>query len=254
MKRIPLSRGIYLIPSLCTTGSLFCGFYAIVHAILQDFTRGCLAIFLAAVFDMLDGRIARMTHSESDFGVEYDSLVDLASFGLAPGILLYTWVLKDFQRVGWLAAFVYFACGALRLARYNIQIETIEKKRFQGLPIPLAAMTVASFIMLYEGKYGPESFQGAGALTLSFVLGLLMVSKIRYRSFKDLDLRNRNTFSILVAAVGLILVMALNPDLLPFFVFLGYILSGPVEELVLLSRARRERARRKMAEDVREEK
>ncbi len=250
MKRMPLSKGIYLLPNLCTTGSLFFGFYSIVHAIGHDFYRSAMAIFVSAIFDLLDGRIARITRSESDFGIEYDSLVDLASFGLAPGILLYTWALHDFHRIGWLAAFLYFACGALRLARYNIQIETVEKKRFQGLPIPLAAMAVASLVLLCDGKYAPPSWKGPLALTLPLILAPLMVSRIRYRSFKDFDPRSRNGFYLLVLAVGLIILMATNTDLVPFFVFLAYIFSGPVEEMILWWRGREKTApswRRKTA-------
>ena len=121
MRRLPLSKGIYLLPNLCTTGSLFFGFYSIVHAIGHDYYRASMAIFISAIFDLLDGRIARITRSESDFGVEYDSLVDLASFGLAPGVLIYTWSLQGFQKFGWIASFLFFACGALRLARFNCQ-------------------------------------------------------------------------------------------------------------------------------------
>ena len=233
MRRLPLSKGIYLLPNLCTTGSLFFGFYSIVHAIGHDYYRASMAIFISAIFDLLDGRIARITRSESDFGVEYDSLVDLASFGLAPGILLYTWALKGFNRIGWLAAFLYFACGALRLARYNVQIETVEKRRFQGLPIPLAAMAIAGLVLLCDGKYAPLDWKGPLALALPLILAPLMVSRIRYRSFKDFDPRSRNGFSLLVLAVGLIILMATNTDLVPFFVFLAYILSGPIEEAIL---------------------
>lgn len=253
MKRIPLSRGVYLIPSLCTTGSLFFGFYSIIRSIAGDYFKAALVLFFSALFDMLDGRIARMTHSESDFGVEYDSLVDLASFGLAPGVLIYTWSLHHFNRIGWLAAFVYFACGALRLARYNIQIGTIEKKKFQGLPIPWAALTLASLVLLYHGGYGPEKLKDNLSLILTFGLALLMVSRIRFRSFKDLDLRSPNTFYILVAAVGVILIIAINPELMLIFAGLAYIISGPLEELILWRRRRmikERRGRDRAGEDI----
>ncbi|MBI2068315.1 MAG: CDP-diacylglycerol--serine O-phosphatidyltransferase [Deltaproteobacteria bacterium] len=234
MKRIPLSRGVALLPNLFTTGSLFCGFYAMVRAISGDFFDAALAIGFCSLFDMLDGRIARMTKSESDFGVEYDSLVDLSSFGIAPGILIYVWSLADFQRIGWLAVFLYVACAALRLARFNVQLQSVEKKRFQGLPTPAAALLLASLVLLYESGYGPDGFKGSLSVGLTFLLGPLMVSQIRYRSFKDLDLKSPNAFYFLVAAVGLILVLALHPEFMPFIVFSTYVLSGPAEEILFL--------------------
>ncbi len=241
MKRVPLSRGVFLIPSLCTTASLFCGFYSIIRSIAGDYYHAAVAIFLAAIFDMLDGRIARMTHSESDFGVEYDSLVDLVSFGLAPGILLYLWSLKGFGRIGWLAVFLYFACGALRLARYNVQIETVEKKKFQGLPIPSAALILASLFIFYQSGLGPEVLKKPLSLALPFLLGPLMVSRIRYRSFKGMDLRSRDAFYHLVVAVVVLFLIALNPEVMLFVSFFAYILSGPLEELILWLGERRRR-------------
>lgn len=241
MKRIPLSKGIYFLPNLLTTGSLFCGFYSLVRSISDEFYPAALAIFVAAFFDLLDGRIARLTRTESDFGVEFDSLVDLVSFGLAPGILIYTWGLHVYGRLGWLVVFLFVACGALRLARYNIQIETLEKRRFQGLPIPMAALTLASFILLYQEQFGLESVKGPLALALTTISSLLMVSRIRYRSFKDLDLRGRRAFSMLVVGVGVIWVIALQPDVIPLVILLAYVVSGPIEELVFLKKRQGER-------------
>ncbi|MBI2083902.1 MAG: CDP-diacylglycerol--serine O-phosphatidyltransferase [Deltaproteobacteria bacterium] len=243
MKRVPLSKGVYILPSLFTTGSLFCGFYSIVHSVSGDFVRATIAIFAAGFFDLLDGRIARLTKSESDFGVEYDSLVDLVSFGLAPALLLYMWNLKDMGRIGWLAAFVYFACGALRLARYNIQIGTIEKKRFEGLPIPAAALTLVSFVIFFETGYGMPLLRQPLSLFFPFLLGPLMVSRIPYRSFKDLDFkRSRNAFYLLVGMVGVILVIASDPERVLFYIGLLYISSGPLEKLFLSWKAHREKA------------
>lgn len=241
MKRLPLSRGIYLLPSLCTTGNLFFGFYSIIQSIGGDFYKAALALFFAAFFDMLDGRIARLTHSETDFGLEYDSLVDLVSFGLAPGLLIDRWSLLHYGRIGWLAAFLFFACGALRLARYNVQIETVEKKRFEGLPIPAAALTLASFFLFYRGGYGPAAWRDPLALALTLLLAPLMVSRIRYRSFKGLDLKSRNAFYLLVAAVGVILVIASNPEMMLMFAALAYLTSGPLETLIEWQRRKRER-------------
>jgi CDP-diacylglycerol---serine O-phosphatidyltransferase len=234
MRRIPLSRGIALLPSLFTTGNLFCGFYSIIRSISGDYFHAAIAIGVASLFDMLDGRIARITKSESDFGTEYDSLVDLSSFGLAPAILLYTWHLNQFNRIGWLAAFLFFACGALRLARFNVQVASIEKKRFQGLPIPAGALLLGSIPLLYESGYGPEGLQSFLSLGFAVLLGLLMVSKVRYRSFKDLDSQSRHSFFLLVGAVGLIILLALKPEFMPFIVFSIYAISGPIEELLLL--------------------
>lgn len=233
MKKVPLSKGIILLPNLCTTGSLFCGFYSIIKSLNGDFYYAAWAIFFAGFFDLVDGRIARMTKTQSDFGVEYDSLSDLASFGLAPAILLYTWSLFHFGRLGWVAAFLYFACGALRLARFNVQIDSVEKRSFQGLPIPSAAGVVAGLVLLFQALYESGRIKSHLALAVPFVLGPLMVSNIRYRSFKDFDLRNRQSFYLLVLLVAAITVVALQPDIMPFFVLTAYALSGPIGELVL---------------------
>ncbi len=236
MKKMPLSKGIILLPNLITTLSLFCGFYSIIHSLNGDFYYAAWAIYCAGFFDLLDGRIARMTRTQSDFGVEYDSLSDLSSFGLAPSILLYTWTLFNFGRLGWLAAFLYFACTALRLARFNVQINSVEKKSFQGLPTPASAGIVAGLILLYQSLYGTVRIESHLALAIPFVLGPLMVSNIRYRSFKDFDLRNRQSFYLLVLLVASITVVALQPDIMPFFVFGCYVVSGPVEEFIMLLR------------------
>ncbi|MFA5811710.1 MAG: CDP-diacylglycerol--serine O-phosphatidyltransferase, partial [bacterium] len=184
-------RGVYLLPNLCTSASLFCGFFSVIKSLSGDFTAAAWAILLAGIFDLLDGRLARLAKAESQFGIEYDSLVDLSSFGLAPGILMYTWSLYGLQKLGWLAAFLYFACGALRLARFNVQHDDVEHDYFQGLPIPIAAYVIATYVIFYQHYFSfpPEGSAIVAAMTMT--LGLLMVSTIRYRSMKSFDFKSR---------------------------------------------------------------
>lgn len=237
-RREGLGRGVLLVPNLLTTASLFCGFYAVVKSLQGEFVTASWAILLAGVFDLLDGRIARFVQVESQFGIEYDSLVDLASFGLAPGILAYTWALKDLGRFGWLIAFVYFACGALRLARYNVQHDSIEKKYFQGLPIPMAAYTIATYVILhhYLFLFPPDKPRLAACGML--LLALLMVTKIPYRSVKTLDLGERESFFVLVGVVVAIAVVAIEPEIMMFALTASYVVSALVEELVTLRHSR----------------
>ncbi len=234
MKKIPLSRGVHLLPSLCTTVGMFGAFFSIIRSINGDHHTAAWAIFFASFFDMIDGRIARMMGTQSDFGREYDSLVDLASFGLAPSILIYTYSLAQFRPIGWFFAFLFFACAALRLARFNVQIDSIEKKRFQGLPSPPAACLVASLVLFYQNLYGRIPIHSYAALILVPFLALLMVSRIPYRSFKEYELKKGNSFYILTMAVVLIGLVALNPDVILFALLLTYAVSGPVMEAVSL--------------------
>lgn len=251
VRRDGVRKGVYLLPNLCTMASLFCGFFAVVKSLNGLFVEAAWAIIIAGVFDFLDGRIARLTHAESDFGIEFDSLVDLASFGLAPGILLYTWALVDFNRIGWLVAFLFFACGALRLARFNVQIENVERTWFQGLPIPVAAYVIATMVIFYHHIYGSAvPSKSIIILATTVLLSLLMVSTIPYRSFKQIDLRNRWSFFALVAVVGIIFVIAAEPQVSMFIVVLLYVALGLVEEAVTLrtSKAFLEMRRRRKEE------
>lgn len=238
-RRHGIKRGIYILPNLCTTANLFCGFYSVVATLQMHFVEASLAIMVGGIFDFLDGRVARLTHAESEFGIEYDSLVDLASFGLAPGILVYFWSLSGFHRMGWLVAFLYFACGALRLARFNVQIDNVEKNFFQGLPIPAAAYLIATTVIfhdfLFDGLLPQRSLL---VLIMVAGLGLLMVSTIRYRSFKTMDLHSRRPFFSLVLVVGVIFVVASQPQIMMFAFVLTYVLSGLTEELVTLRKSR----------------
>ena len=236
-----LKKGVYIIPSLFTTGNFFCGFYAIISVFNQQFYHASVAIVVAIIFDGLDGKIARLTHSSSNFGLEYDSLSDLISFGLAPGLLVYSWVLQPFGRIGWLAAFLYVICGALRLARYNIQDTTdVRNLDFTGLPIPAAAGVIASTVVMTKDLLLIEKIEPIILVMTVYLLAFLMVSNIRYRSFKRLDLTKKKPFNILVFAILFIYIIATIPELMIFVITVLYALSGPVERLLFRKKARPE--------------
>jgi CDP-diacylglycerol--serine O-phosphatidyltransferase len=230
---------VYLLPNLCTSASLFCGFFSVVKSLSGEFGQAAWAILFAGIFDLLDGRLARLAKAESQFGIEYDSLTDLASFGLAPGILIYTWSLHGMGKLGWLAAFLYFACGALRLARFNVQHDNVEHDFFQGLPIPAASYVIATYVIFHNHLYSfspPASILVAVATVL---LGLLMVSTVRYRSPKMIDIGRKNSFFVLVLLVIGIFVVAIKPEVTMFLLTVGYVASGLVEEAVTLKATRR---------------
>ena len=235
--RPPPHKGAYIFPNLLTAGNLFAGFYAIVTAMNLHFERAAVAIIIAAFMDGLDGKIARMTGTSSRFGVEFDSLADLVSFGVAPALLVYIFELKPFARIGWVAAFLFVVCGALRLARFNTQVETADKRYFQGLPSPAAAAILAGFIWIcLEYGYDIEVFKYF-ALVLTISTGLLMVSNFRYSSFKEIDLKGKVPFVMAIAVMlGIAFVMA-QPQIMLFLLFLAYAISGP--EVTLVMRKRR---------------
>lgn len=218
---------IYVLPNLLTTVNMFFGFFAVIYAINGNFTWAAYAIVVAAVFDQLDGRVARFTGSTSKFGAEYDSLSDLISFGMAPGLLLFLWALEPFGRVGWLASFFYLACGALRLARFNVTSASMEKAYFQGLPIPMAAGIVASSVLAFE-DLELDPTRSWALLAMTFLLGFVMVSNFRYRSFKDIDLRHRRPFEYLVIGVFIFAMVAIRPETTLFVLFLTYATLGAV--------------------------
>lgn len=238
-------RGVYVLPNLFTTASLFVGFYAIIKAINGDFQLAASVLFIAMVLDGLDGRIARLTNTQSDFGAEYDSLADVIAFGLAPSVVLYLWGLSGYGKIGWLGAFVFTACGALRLARFNTQVHVASKSHFQGLPIPAAAATLAGLVWVAES---PEisgfidDFAQPIALALVYLLGLFMVSNFRYKSFKDVDLRGRVPFILAVLGVLAVALIAIHPPLVLFAASLAYSLSGPI--VTLVQRRQRKESRR----------
>lgn len=240
-KKSKRGRGIYLIPNLFTVAGMLSGFYAIIAGIHSHYINSAIAIFIAALMDSLDGRSARLLHSQSEFGAHLDSLSDMLSFGLAPALLLYTWSLSILGKPGWLAAFLYTVCTALRLARFNLQSTTTSDQRyFYGLPTPAAALFVASIIWVYSSIYHISGFNIVLPITvITILLGFLKVSTVRYRSFKDMDLSHKVPFiSILVVVLGIILISFDPPDILLLLISL-YILSGPIETFRLLNKCRR---------------
>lgn len=241
-------RGIYLLPNLFTTAALFAGFYAIVAAGNQAFELAAMAIFIAAILDGLDGRIARLTHTQSEFGVQYDSLADMVSFGLTPALVMYEWSLATMGKIGWLAAFVYAAAAALRLARFNTQVGIADKRYFQGLPTPAAAGLIAGLVWL-GSRYEFNVFivtQGF-TLFLTVVTGILMVSNIRYNSFKALDFRGKVPFVTILIIVLIFVFISIDPPLVLFGLLLLYAISGPVYTLMTL---RKHRAARRAASEA----
>ncbi len=232
LRRENLRKGIYLLPNLFTSASLFAGFYSIVATLNGDFSRAAWAIVVSMLCDGADGRIARLTSSTSRFGVEYDSLADLVSFGVAPGLLAYEWALKPYGNWGWSAAFLFVVCGALRLARFNVQLDTIESVTFNGLPIPASAGLVASTVLvLYKFGYsGPT--RHLAILLVIFLLAFLMVSNVKFLSFKELELRKRKPFPALVGIILLLILIANEPQILLFSLFSLYVLHGPVWKIL----------------------
>jgi CDP-diacylglycerol---serine O-phosphatidyltransferase len=246
MRKRNKGKGVYVLPNLLTTFSLFSGFYSIVATIDRKFTVAAIAIFVAAIFDALDGRVARMTHSNSKFGVEYDSLSDLIAFGVAPGLLAYMWALKGYGRFGWLAAFLYVACGALRLARFNVQVDTVQKKHFVGLPIPAAASVVAATVLFYGGLGYEAGFKTVFMPLLIYIVAFLMVSNVRYFSFKEIGFLKGRPFRASMAAIILLVIIFLEPEISLFILTSAYLLSGPVYTLL--------RRKRVITEEVRQAK
>jgi CDP-diacylglycerol--serine O-phosphatidyltransferase len=226
--RIRMRRGVYILPNLFTTGNLFCGFWAIVSVFQEKFFFGAIAILLACVFDVLDGKVARLSGATSKFGVQYDSLSDLISFGVAPALLAYSWALRPYGRFGWLAAFLFVVCGALRLARFNVMSASGETKYFKGLPIPAAASMIALTILLYLRLIETGWVKDIVILVMIYILAFLMVSSIRYSSFKELNLAKRKPFSIFMFVVLSMIVIVMEPVLVLFGFILLYIFSGPV--------------------------
>ncbi len=222
-----IKKGVYILPNFLTSMGLFCGFFAIISIMQGDYLRAAWAIVIAGVFDGLDGRIARMTNTTSRFGLEYDSLADLVAFGVAPALLSYSWVLDQYGRLGWLAAFLYVGCGAVRLARFNVMAGTEKSGFFQGMPIPGAAGMVASTVIFcFHFNFVDKIPLSIIFVLMIFLLAFLMVSSIRFRSFKDLDLRSRKPFSSVVLVIMLIVIIAAEPQIMLFSIGVLYLLSG----------------------------
>lgn len=220
-------RGIYLLPNLLTTAGLFAGFYAIVAAMNGHFEPAAIAVFVAMVMDGLDGRVARLTNTQSDFGKEYDSLADMVSFGLAPALVMYSWTLSGLGKLGWLAAFVYAAAAALRLARFNTQVAHIDKRYFIGLASPAAAGVITAFIWVCVDFDLSNKTLAPLAFIITVACGVLMVSNIRYYSFKDIHLKNKVPFVAMLIVVLIFVAVSVHPPMMLLLGFLGYALSGP---------------------------
>ncbi|KKO48764.1 CDP-diacylglycerol--serine O-phosphatidyltransferase [Arsukibacterium sp. MJ3] len=221
-------KGIYLLPNLLTTGGLFAGFFAIVSSMNGRFEAAAVAIFVAMIFDGLDGRVARLTNTQSEFGAQYDSMSDMLSFGVAPALVAYNWGLADLGKFGWLAAFIYVACAALRLARFNANLSVTDGRFFQGLASPAAAAIIAG--MVWTGSIYEINGDNIGYLVglLTIITGLLMVSNFRYHSFKDVNWRDRVSFLAILCVVMVFVVIAARPAEMLFGIFFIYAFSGPV--------------------------
>jgi CDP-diacylglycerol---serine O-phosphatidyltransferase len=221
-------RGIYLLPNLFTIGSFFAGFFAIIASFKGNYEVAAIAIFIAMIMDSLDGRVARLTNTITAFGAEFDSLADMVSFAVAPALLAYTWGLSAFGKFGWLSAFIYMVAVALRLARFNTQVGSVDKRYFQGIPCPAAAAVVTSFIWICSDF---EIFSKPAALILAIIMivvGVLMVSNVRFRSFKDAELKDHVRFVVILIAVLVFVLITFDPSKVLFVVFAGYAISGPV--------------------------
>jgi CDP-diacylglycerol--serine O-phosphatidyltransferase len=224
-------KGVHILPSLFTTGNVFCGFYAFIAALNDQYYVASWAIVLAIVFDILDGRIARMTKTTSAFGMQYDSLADIISFGMAPAFLAYAWVLKPFGRVGWMAAFLFLLCAALRLARFNVTKPDIRGNHFTGVPTPAAAAVIASIIIAFENWFGTRIHPGV-MVAVVYILAFLMVSNIKYPAFKKFEFRKRVSFTRFLIVILVLYVLATIPKIALFIISFTYILMGPAKLLI----------------------
>jgi CDP-diacylglycerol--serine O-phosphatidyltransferase len=247
-----LRKGIYILPNIFTSLNLFCGFYSIVSSINGNYTAAAWSILIAGIFDLMDGKIARATNTTSKFGVEYDSLSDLISFGLAPGLMIYLWALKPMDilgRTAWLAAFLFLACGALRLARFNTHAGTASSEYFTGLPIPSAAgMNAAIVLICARLSLGGHALNMA-ILVMLYVLSFLMVSTVKYNSFKKAELFKKMNFNLLVVVILVIIFVAAEPEITLFAIGITYLLSGPVTTLRLHARKSSEKPKPSTSEN-----
>ena len=233
-----IKKGIYILPNLFTSAGLFAGFYSIVATLNGDFNHAAWAIIISMLCDGADGRVARMTHTTSRFGVEYDSLSDLVAFGVAPGILAFEWALRPYGKWGWSAAFLYVICGALRLARYNVQIDNIESVTFNGLPIPVAAGMVVTTVLLFYKFDQTGPIKHVAIPIVIFLLAFLMVSNIKFVSFKEMEVRKRKPFTVFLGLILLFILIVNEPQIVLFSISVLYVLHGPVRTLLFWKRKR----------------
>jgi CDP-diacylglycerol--serine O-phosphatidyltransferase len=233
--KLKYRRGIYFLPGALTVGNIFCGFYSIVSAMKGEFELAAILIGFSIILDALDGRVARLANATSEFGKEFDSLADVVSFGVAPGVLAYTWGLHLWPRVGWLACFLFVICGAMRLARFNIQTKVVDKRFFAGMPIPAAAGVIGSIVFMF-----PEPLQSRAQtipiLALMVSLALLMVTTLRYYSFKDIDLRGRQPYLVILFVALLFVAIGTHPQVMLLSIAVAYMLSGVALKLHSLLR------------------
>ena len=222
-------RGIFLLPNLFTTAALFSGFYAIVQAMNYRFETAAIAIFVAMVLDGLDGRVARMTHTQSEFGAQYDSLSDMVSFGAAPALVMYEWALKDLGKLGWIAAFVYCAGAALRLARFNTNIDVVDKRYFQGLPSPMAAALLAGLVWVFDDLgIDRELWLNIIAWVFTMFAGITMVTNLPFYSFKEFNLKKAVPFWVVAGFAAGLAIISLKPSVVLFLMVFAYAVSGYV--------------------------
>lgn len=232
-----LRRGIYILPNIFTSLNLFCGFYSVISSIDGMFIHAAVSIIIAVVFDSLDGKIARATNTTSKFGIEYDSLADLISFGLAPALMIYLWALQPMGRIGWLAGFLFMACGALRLARFNTHAGTSGSDNFVGLPIPAGAAMNASIVLLFNKLNIDVNGYHVSILIMLYILSFLMVSSISYNSFKKPELFRKMNFNVLVAVILILIFIASQPSIALFSLGLAYVISGPVTKVCFFKKS-----------------
>lgn len=237
-KKLPKHKGVYILPNLFTTASLFCGFLGMTWAVEGKFEMCAVAIFVSALFDGLDGKVARLTGTSSEFGIQLDSLADLVAFGVTPAFMIYQWKLHEFGRLGLLASFLLIACGALRLARFNVQTSTSPKAFFIGLPIPAGGCTLASLVLFapFISGHAINAILPVFTLILVYCLSFMMVSTVRYYSFKDAGMFKAHPFSSMVTVIVVFVMVASQPKFLGFIIFASYLISGPIYTIFFLAR------------------
>jgi CDP-diacylglycerol--serine O-phosphatidyltransferase len=236
-----MRKGIYILPNTLTLCGMFMGFYSILSSLNGVYVHASYAIIIAMVFDGLDGWVARLTNSTTKFGIELDSLSDLVAFGVAPSVMLYKWALLPFSRIGWAAAFLFMACGALRLARYNVQMGSKESKAFTGMPIPAAATIVSTLVIFHHEVWDTTPGKNYFILLLTVSLAVLMVSTLRYHGAKEIDFSKRKPFWILVAIVVVFTLVVMHPPIALFVFAMIYLIGGIVENIILYYRRGRQR-------------
>lgn len=233
--------GIYLLPNFFTTAALFSAFYSLVASMKMQYETAIIAIFIGMIADGLDGRIARLTNTQTEFGAEYDSLSDMVTFGIAPALLLYGWILHRLGKIGWLIGFVYTAAVALRLARFNTQLETADKRYFQGLSSTLAAAAITSSVWVCLQNAWDNQFVLIGIACFVVIIAMLMVSNIRYHSFKELDFKGKVPFLYVLVLVGSFAAVALDPSSVIWLASMAYAASGPLQTLLTVHKVRKQR-------------